>query len=345
MNNRMDAQQAAQYLALAEQASLEIFGPQGVTWVDRLEEEHEQLRAALQWFVEHGEAEQGLRLAIALYRFWYIRRGYMGEGREWFAKLLSLPSGAADRATRAKALRSAGVLAFRQGDTLASRALIEEGLSIWRELGDNDGMATGLAELARLALRDGDHEQVSRRAQESLAIRRELGDKPGTLTPLHLLAASARMQGDYERAAQLYAQTTALYREQGDKDAVAGEHFNMGYVTLRQGNSTLAAQHFEESIHFYRERGNESMIAASLAGLGGVAVAQGEPGRGARLLGAADALNRKLGVILDPDDRLEFERDVAGSRASLEETAFDTAWAEGQAISLEQAMAYALNAG
>src|SRR3990172_6417977 len=287
----MDAQQAAYYLVLAEQASSEIVGPQGAALVDRLEAEHDRLRAALQWFVEQREVEQGLRLAIALYRFWSTGRQYVGEGREWFTKLLALPSGAAEQATRAKALGFAGLLAFRHGDMAASRVLTEEGLSIWRELGDKDGTAIGLADLARLALREGDHDQVRRHAEESLLILRELEDRPGTISPLHLLAASARMQGDYDRAAQLYAETSTLYRELGNDNGIAMERFNIGYVTLRQGDSELAARHFEESIVFYRERSNESMIAASLAGLGGVAVAQGKPDRAARLLGAAEAIN------------------------------------------------------
>lgn len=152
------------------------------------------------------------------------------------------------------------------------------------------------------------------------------------------------MQGDYGRAAQLYTETTALFREQGHEAGVATERFTMGYVTLRQGNPKRAAEHFEASLAFYRQQGPQRMIVASLAGLGGVALAQGEPQRAARLLGVSEALNQKLGVILDPDDRLKFERDVAGTRASLEETAFGTAWAEGQALSLEQAIASALNA-
>ncbi len=343
MSERIDAQQAAHYLALAEQASQEIFGPHGPTWADRLEGEYDQLGAALQWFVEHGEVEEGLRMANALSPFWSSRRGYAGAGREWFAKFLALPSTNVDRATRGKALRFAGLLAFREGDTPAARTLNEEGLAIWQELGDKAGIATALADLARLALRTGEHEEVRRYAEESLAIQRELGNKPGNPAPLHLLAASARMLGDYQRAAQLYRETSALFREQGNDVGVAMEHFNMGYVNLRLGNSQLAAKHFEESIVFYRERNNESMVAASLAGLGGVAVAEGKSDRAPRLLGAAEAINRKLGVILDPDDRLEFERDATAARTSLGETKFGAIWAEGQAMSLVQAIAYALN--
>jgi len=343
MGNPLDAQQAMHYLALAEQANPQINGPQGATWLDRLDTEHDGLAAALQWFVEHGETDLGLRLANALYPYWY-NRAKMAEGHEWFGKLLAQPDAKVDRATRAKALRFAGLLAFRLGDTSTARAWNEESLAIWSALGDQAGIATALAELARMALREGKHDEVRRYAEESLALRRELANRRGMLTPLHLLAASARMQGDYPKAAKLYAETTTLYREQGNEVGVAGEYFNMGYVTLRQGNAQLATQHFEESVRFFRERGADRMVVASLAGLGGVALTQGKPERAARLLGATEALNEKLGIILDPDDRLEFERDAADTRVNLDEKTFGTAWAEGRAMSLEQAITFAVNA-
>jgi len=338
----MDQQEAIRYRDLAEQASEQLRGPAGPQWMTRLDNDYAGIREALGWFVEHRRTEDALRLASALSRYWQTRRDRMTDGREWFAKALALPTPENGRAARGRALRLAGLLAFRQGDARTARALNEEGLRIWREIGDKEGIAAALAELARIALRAGEHDEVRRYAEESIALSRELGRKRDTIVPLHLLAASARMRGDYRRASELYAQTTALYRAAGNELGIAEEHFNMGYVALRLGDVPQAATHFKDSIAFYRARGNQSMIAACLGGLGGVAFASGEAEKAAWLLGGAEAINRKLGVILDPDDKVEFDRDVAATRAALAKERFDAAWAAGQAMTIDEAVALAL---
>jgi len=338
----MDQQEAIRYRDLAEQANEHLRGPEGPEWLARLDEKYAGMQGALGWFVEQRSTDDALRLASALSRYWQTRRERMAEGRQWFAKALELPTPENGQPARAKALRLAGLLAFRQGDARTGRALNEESLRLWRELGDKAGIATALAELARLSLRAGEHEEVRRNAEESVALQRSMGREQDTVIPLHLLAASARMQGDYRRAAELYAQTSALYRERGNELGIAEEHFNMGYVTLRLGELQRSAGHFEDSIAFYRARGNESMVAACLGGLGGIALARGKPEMGATLLGRADAINRRLGVVLDPDDKLEVDRDVAAARADLGGERFDAAWAAGQAMSVEEAIALAL---
>jgi hypothetical protein len=340
----MNSEKANFYLTLAEQASEQMEGPRGAECARQLEAEREGLEAAFDWFLNNRAEESALRMANALYYYWYTR-GLMSEGREWYAKALAMPGASARIPARARALRSAALLAFRQNDLKACRVLNDESLAIWRELGDKSGIATELAELARIALREGNHQEVRRWAEESLALRQELGDEEGTDRPLHLLAASARMQGDYDRAADLYSKTSALYEKSGLENALMGESFNMGYVTLRQGDEEGAARHFRESLRYYRSRQEVRMVAACLAGLGGVALAEGDPIRAAHLLGAAQNVNEKLKVILDPDDQVEFERDLKATRGALGKNAFAEVWNVGRISPLEKMIEAAMGIG
>lgn len=333
----MNQEQAASLLLLAEQGGS---GTDEAAWLDRLEAKHEHLLAALNWFLDHGEAEQALRLSAALYPFWHSR-GHVQEGREWLQKVLAVAGGSAS--IRAKALHRAGMLAFRAGDAAAARPLLEESLKIGRQSGDKQQLASTLLGLGRVvALRLGDHAAGHRLFEESLTLARALGDRQVEGKAIHCLAALARLEGDRERATALYEQSLALHRELGDKQTVAVEQLNLGFMTYHRGDIETARGLFAESLRSCYERKDSYVMPPCLVGLAGVAVKLRDPVRAARMLGAADALLRNAGLVLDPDDRVEYDGIASTVRVALGDETMHAMWNEGYAMKLEQAIGFAL---
>ncbi len=333
----MNEERATSLLLLAERSE---GGADEAAWLDRLEAEHEHLRTALNWFLQHGKAEQALRLGAALYPFWHTR-GHVQEGREWLQRLLAAPGGSAS--VRAKALHRAGMLAFRAGDAATARPLLEESLKIARQSGDKQQVASTLLGLGRVvALRLGDYGAGHRLFEESLMLARGLGDKQVEGRAIHCLAALARLEGDRERATALYEQSLALHRELGDPQTVAVEQLNLGFMSFHRGDIEAAGGLFAESLRSSYERKDRYVMPPCLVGLAGVAVKSQDPGRAARMLGAADALLRDAGLVLDPDDRVEYDGIASAVRAVLGSEAMNALLAEGHAMKVDQVVEYAL---
>jgi predicted ATPase len=369
------------YLALAEQAEPALIGPGRELWMDRLEQEHDNLRAALGWSITDGnDSAAGLRLSAALWRFWQ-EHGYLGEGRRWLDSALSA-GGAAPAALRAKALNGAGVLAREQGDYDRATALYSESLALWRDLGDKRGTAATLNSLGMvvrdqgnvarakelyeeaLALRrelddrhsiaatlnnlallmgeQGDHRNAVRLYEESLALKRELGDRRGIAATLNNLGMLAREQGNHARAAALYTDSLALFRELGDTWGVGVLLNNLGRVARDRGDYRRAAALHTESLALRRDLGDKPGIAWCLEGLAAVACGEGRPERAAMLLGAAEALRDAIGAAIPLAERAGHHRTLAAARAALDEHDFAMAWARGRAMTLDQAIARAL---
>lgn len=369
------------FLGLAEQAQSELRGGQQKAWLDRLETEHDNLRAALAWALE-TEPVAGLKLAGSLSRFWEVR-GYFSEVRQWLERALAQASQVPAEA-RAGALESAGFLAWRQTDHQRALGLLEECLRLNRELGNEQGVAKALRMLGNVAsdqgnnerawalyeealvlarkagdkwniwallnnlgiveLQLGDYPRASALYQESLAISKELGDKLGVAYALGNLGEVAHDQRDYAKARDYYEQSLDIARGLGDKYLVGLILNNLGEVARAQGDLERAGALNTESLTIARELGNKKGIAATLEGLANVAGAQGQAGCAAKLFGAAEALREAIGVPMEPSKRAEHDRIVAAVRSALGEDAIAAAWAEGRAMTLEQAIAYALGA-
>jgi predicted ATPase len=207
------------FLALAERAEPELRGPRIVEWLDRLEEEHDNLRAALRWCREHDQVESGLRIAGAIWKFWR-HRSYWTEGQQQISLLLS--TGDPDRLKAllptTKALYGAGDLAFRQGHHGAARARFRESLEICEHFDDKKGIALALNGLGNVA--DSLDERLAF-YEQSLAIRREIGDRIAVASSLGNIAAVLDGQGDLERALSFYGESITILREQGDKGSLA----------------------------------------------------------------------------------------------------------------------------
>jgi predicted ATPase/class 3 adenylate cyclase len=285
---------AAYYLALVEAAEPALTGPEQATWLERLEAEHDNLRAALHWAEVAGEARIGLRLAGALGQFW-LMRGHLREGQERLARLLGLAEAAPRTAARAKALTRAGHLTDNLSDYAAAQAFFEESLAIRRELGDKGGIATALNDLGWVAFLRNDYTAARVRSEESLAIWRELGDKQGISTSLNNLGFVAYVQGEYTATYALFQESLALRRELGDKWGIAVALCLMGRAAQLQGDYRRATALIEEAGALFRELGAKQMFAYTYTYLGGVAHDQGNDERATALLEGSVTLFRDTG--------------------------------------------------
>ncbi|HKC75859.1 MAG TPA: tetratricopeptide repeat protein, partial [Chloroflexota bacterium] len=289
---------AVYYLELAEAAQPGMRVAEQGVWFERLERELNNLRAALGWAQEAGEAEIGLRLAGALWWVWN-RLGYLSEGRNWSEGLLALQESRAGSsgatAIRANALRAAGRLAFRQGDYGPAVALFEQRLALHRELEDKWGVAETLDNLADWARHRGDYGRAAALLEESLMLFRELGDKDNIGWETMTLGTFTREQGDAGRAAALYEQSLAFFRDVGDNNGIGWALLGLGELARDRGDGRQATALLEESLAQFRELRDACGIGSSLNTLGLAARDQGDYGRAAALLEESEALFREIG--------------------------------------------------
>ena len=454
---------AAYYLALAEKAEPNLRGPDQDRWLRRLEEEHDNLRAALAWFGSADDgAQAGLRLAAALSRFWAVR-GHFAEGRARLAEALGRAEAAARTLARARALAAAGQLAGAQGEAAAATALLEEALAISREAGHLPGVVEALSSLgmaatwgsgdlsgaarlfeaavsvareaglksavafslgglSRLASLRGEGRRARTYGEERLAIERELGDEAQIAEALHDVGTAALIQTDYPAARAALGEALGIRRQLGDRLGMAQALRDLGGTFLESGDVTAARVCFEElwtacqeigfpqasvlclfdlaRTAYYegdppRSRslaedglriarqvgwahgiagaslwlgrlslaegdlpgaqglltealkglyrfGDRRHAAACVEALAGLCVRQRQPARGVRLLAATSALREALDAPPPHIDRPQNEQTASAARDALGDRAFAQAWAEGCALTWEEAVAYAL---
>jgi predicted ATPase/class 3 adenylate cyclase len=329
------------YLALVEEAEPKLVGTEQAAWLRRLEQEHDNLRSALEWSHAQRESVEGLRFCGALQKFWR-RTGHLSEGREWCARALG-QAGGERTPVRAKAVSAAGHLAYWLGDDLAARALHEEGLAIWRQLGDKWGMATSLNNLGMVARSQGDSPSARALYEESLAIKRELGDQWGMGASLNNLGNLAADQGDFPASRPLHEESLAIWRKLGDRGGIATALENLGHVAYEQGDLASARALLLESLTMRRQLGDKLGIVVSLEMLAAVAGLLGAPLRAARIWGVTERLRAQTGSSLRSKDRSRHDQHVAAVRAAASDNAgFDRAWQEGAALTVEQAIELAL---
>jgi tetratricopeptide (TPR) repeat protein len=269
-------------------------------------------------------------------------RGYWTGGREHLAALLALPGAKARTVARATALSGAGVLTQLQGDLGAARALHEESLAISRELGNKREVAWSLWCLGRGERLRGEYEAARTLFEESLAIFRELGYKEGIAHSLANLGIVAHHQGHSEAAGALLVESLAMQRALDNKHGIGWSLHSLGKAAHDQRDYGTSRALFEESLAILLELVEKDGIVMNLEGLAAVAVAQAQPERAARLFGAAEGLREAIGALLHPAECAQHDSCVAAARAALGEEAFAAAWAEGRAMSPEDAIGFAL---
>lgn len=370
-------------LALAERAEPELTRPEQERWLARLEREHDNLRAALDWLLATpARTADGLRLAGALWRFWEAR-GHLTEGRGWLERALTAPPEALGP-TRAKALAGAGALARLQGDahraeaayeeslahsraaddrwavaaaltnlgTLAKDrgnfpaavACFEEGIALFRHLTDQHGLAAALATLGNLLRAQGQFERASALYGESLALHRALGDRRGVAALLNNLGAVAADQQDHARAAARYRESLAICQAMGDPRGFALTLTNLAVAARQQGDLAEAARLLARALPRRRELGDRPGIAVCLEELA-LAAAAHQPERMARLLGAAEAVREAAGVRLPPHQQQRLERLAAAAQGRTEVDRACLAWQTGLQMTLDEAIGEALGNG
>ena len=335
----MRRRHALYFLGLAEETDRHLDGPDEPVWLERLEAEHDNLRAALAWLLEQpAESEAGLRLAGALGEFWMVH-AHLDEGRRWLERALAV-SRDVPSAARANALVQAADLARMQGDDEQAGELAAAGLALYRELGDKPGIARALLEVGAQAATAGDVERAVALCEEGLALARE-EDSPLAGSHLIVLGEAARGRGDDDRAVACYAEALALARARGQTSIMAYALNNLGLVATRQGRDDRAAALFAEALGLWQALGERWAMTETLEGLAVIAGKRGQAERAARVLGAVEELNETLGAPWSPAEPAQFERAMVSVRATLGEAGFAAAWAAGRALPLEQTIAEA----
>jgi tetratricopeptide (TPR) repeat protein len=332
---------ALYYLALAETAEPELWGPQQVEWANQLEQELDNLRAAMSWSSsEGGDAALALAFAGATWHFWSFR-SLLSEGRYWLSVLLS--ANPAPTPARIKALNELGVLAWFQGDIQAILPPLEEALGIAREIGDPFGLGMTLTSLGAVHHIIGADDRAISLLQESLTQALENQDKLVAHHAYFWLAQVAWMQERYDHAFMLLQNSLSLRRELGDSWSIAYALYMLGKWTRKQGNYEEADALLGESLMLRQQLNDRIGIIWNLDELACLATAQGLWQRGVRLFGAAEAIRTEIGSALLARWQEDVMGVVAEARGALGPAVFEQAWIEGQAMRLEEAVTFALS--
>jgi len=337
----LDRAQAQHSLDFASEFKSIIAGPKGEEASSRLEAHDQELRDALNWFIENREMDRALMLASILWRFW-IDKGHVAAGRKLITRLLSQPQVKPVNAVYGEVLFGAGMLAFRQDDNHEAVRLFDDSLAVSREKNDKPTIVKALTGLARAALREGNYGKVKTRSEEARAIARTMGDDYAETRPLHMLAAATRMEGDLQRAQRLYEESLALARKLGDEGMISGELDNLGSVSIHLGDLKKAKDRYREAAERSYRQQNKYLLPYVPLHFSIVALEEGKHDRAVKLLGASEALFESSGMSPDPDEVVERDNTISKLRKTVDQNSFNRLWAEGRKLSLDQTVHYSL---
>jgi len=367
---------AAFFLDRAEAADAGLRGPSSLTCCAWLEGERENLRAALSWLIDDGQAEAALRLGVALGWFWYVR-GYLSEARTTFAIVLGLPDAMATTPSRSRACFLAAVAAQYLGDYSAAESLAEQALSIGREVGAFQQIGQALSVKAALRSNRGDPGEARVLLGESLAAYEKVGDEWSSAIAIYWLGVVSSQEGDTLQARRLHEQALAMRRVIGDRWAVAsslgrlaelaaefddgpaihtyaeealaiarqlghrlGVARNLWYLgaaALGRADTATAEQSFLQSLAICLETGERGFIPRGLEGVAAVAAQRGDSAMAVQLAGAAAGLRELVGSVPTPVERVQVERWYGSARAQLGPRAAAATWERGRIMTAERA--------
>ncbi|MBT9486770.1 MAG: tetratricopeptide repeat protein [Rubrivivax sp.] len=321
-------------LSLAEVADDKLAGDGQRLWLDRLDAEHDNLRAALAWSCTGGgNATEGLRLAAAVGWFWRSR-GHLSEGRRWLSLLINATAGGQDNPIRADALRRAGLLAMDQADYPAAQALLEEALVTYRRVGDRRGIARALYSLGLVAMEQARLSAAELLFEESMALYRALGANLGLV--LSNLGQVCQQLGNHSKAQALYEEALAIQRTLGDRATIAVLTHNLGSALSLQGDYPRAQAMLKDALAIWNELASRLWLALSLEEFASLAWRQAQAARAACLWGRAARLREEIGSVRSPSAQATLDTCVAAARAAMGGQAFEAAWAEGRAKALDE---------
>ena len=371
---------AAYCMVIAEEGNPDLNQEERTDWLCRCDLEIDNFRLALDWLIESSEREWSLRLGVALFRFWDMRE-HLSEGRARLETILRL-AGSDFTMERAGVALFVGALASAQSDNPAAEQFLSMGLELYEQLGHEPGIATALNALAIAARDRGDYALAQKRFERSLACWRLLSDQLAMARCLHNLASVVKVRGDYvraiwaleeasyifdklgdrsgaawsinqlgdvecasgeiSRARQCYARALAAFREAQDPWGSARSLADLGYIELGEGRLSEARAAFRESLEIFGELQHRRGVARVLEGYATLALAAGEAEGALRLAAAASRIRRQIDAPLPRDEQAGLEETVRSAKASLPGSRCEEAWTEGTAMSLEEAIAYAV---
>jgi len=333
----------AYYLALAEQAGADAAVPSWpAAWLDAMERDHDNVRAALRWFGERGAHAQALALAAQAARFWYAR-GHMTDGLARVREVLAAAGPAARTPTGALVLRRAGGFARYAGDPAQARAYLEAGLTLADDLGDTHGRGQCLSELGLLAHAAGDFAAARGLQEQALALFRQIGRADDIASAVDRLAQAVHRLGDATTARGLHEEALARRRSGGNTIGIGWSLAHLGDLAVDRGDLGEARRRYGECFAALRGIGT-AVLTHALAGCAAVAAAAGRPAHSLRLLGAAAGLQEAHGVVTHGEFWSRAQHTTALAQKQLDPAAAAAAWAAGRALPLEQAVAGALEA-
>ncbi|MBA8793451.1 putative ATPase/putative negative regulator of RcsB-dependent stress response [Friedmanniella endophytica] len=337
------------YLGMAQYARQQLNSEQQV-WLDRVEAEHDNLRAALSWYLGRpgrpgADPVKGAELTVELTYFWWIR-GYYSEGRRWLEQAVAaLPDDGTDEQDHVRALASKnqGVLAWVQGDYAAAQRAYAKALPIFRRQDDQAQIVSVLGNLGIVAIEHADYDEAADLLGEALEGARRLGDDTVVAPALVNLAVLLMRRRELETAERYLVEATGIFRRDGDFWRSTTAQINLAEVQLARGDRTASRETFVTSLTQARELGDLDSVAYALEGFASLAVGEGDDARAARLWAAADRLRESSGNPRPPSSGvLSYDDDQARARERLGPEAFRAAWAEGTTLDAEQAADLAL---
>lgn len=326
------------FLALAEKAETFLQGEAGNEWLEKLEREHDNLRAALDWSLKN-EPQTAARIAAAL-RFFWLNHSHLSEGLRWSSSALETTENSVSEA-RSKLLMSNGLFLKNHGDLGAARKSYEKCLAESRETNDPIHIVKANHGLAAVAVLQGDLAAAQRFLTEALALSRELGNDLQTADSLGSFGDLEMCRGDLAAARPLLDECLRLSKKLGSERILTTVYFNLGTIDYLETFYGSAAYNFAESLRIAERMGSKTMIACVLDGFAAIAATRGDCEEATRLAGAAEALREQIGCQLEPAEERFRENYLAKTRAMLDENEAALLYAQGRAMSLEESITLA----
>jgi len=333
---------ARYFLELAQDAEPHLTGPQAGRWLETLRVETGNLRSALRWAMDRGDppsVEIGLRMAASLWRFWQ-QTGALREARQWLEDLLARGTDASIRSARARALIAAGSIAYWQTDLGRARELNQQAVELSRTLGDRRGTADALSNLAAVPMMTGDLPLARRLAAQARDLWQELGDDWQAALATLTLGLSVLLEGGYEQALAYFEEFMPVVRARGDRFWLISSLTGMAQAQHFLGRFQQARKNFGEALRLALEANDLASVTVALGPLSNLEGAAGDHGRAVRLWAACEAIKQRIGGGA-PAEVMRVSDPCAAATLAIGEDAVRCAWAEGWAMSPEQAVRYA----
>jgi predicted ATPase len=330
---------AQHFVTLGELVRARISGPEQATWLARLECEHDNFRAALDWAATTRNSNLTLQLASGLGSFWSLR-GYLTEGLRWLND--GLRDGVAEPRLRASAQLTAANLAMLRGDLELAEDRAQQAFVFYRDARDGRRSAAALRALSMLARYRGAYERVDELSSQALALYRQEGDAFGAALALDGLGFAAEMRGDYPHAHAQYTEQLAAFQTLGVDGGVALALRELAWLDLRQGDDVQAAQRAKESVAVFQRAGLRVDLHVSLDLLASIAARRGQTALAALLFGAMESLRSATGLSLPPYGRSDSSASINQVREALPPHAWAAAWEQGCGMSEDEVIEFAM---